>query len=253
MISISVASLDDVVGVASLAASSRNMPVWVASAQSMVMNSPPSARATLWAFMCSSTPVGAAAHTMITEGFARALGAKISRVLEVGQAVNNYKRVRVNFPLDKAIMHTVQQKVRGHGEMEFMVKYENMPYFCFGYGYIGHDQRECPDESRTGGGVHFSKALRCSPQKESGKRMTIPADDSGVRRGLNFSGDQRRRALSAASSSAGPRKKEDQAYSKRRTRDEVRGTSDAPVGDHTGIAAEISEELVAGVEKMGMN
>jgi hypothetical protein len=89
--------------------------------------------------------------TMITEGFARALGGKIGRVLEVGHAVNNYKRVRVDFALEKIIMRMVQQKVQGHDEMEFLVRYENIPNFCFGCGRIGHDQRECPDEGLVGG------------------------------------------------------------------------------------------------------
>ena len=44
----------------------------------------------------------------MTEGFTRALGAKIGTVLEVGQAVNNYKKERVDFPLEKAILQTVQ-------------------------------------------------------------------------------------------------------------------------------------------------
>jgi hypothetical protein len=44
---------------------------------------------------------------------------------------NNYKRVRVEFPLAKPIPRSVQQKVKGHGILEFMVKYENIPHFYF--------------------------------------------------------------------------------------------------------------------------
>jgi hypothetical protein len=102
------------------------------------------------------------------------------------------------------------------------------------------------------GGV-LGKALRCSPQKESGKRMTIPSDDLGARRGLNFSGDQRRRAMSAASSSAGQRNRDDQVHKRRRYREEEREAGDATFGAHMGIPIEISEELVAGVKKMGMD
>ena len=76
---------------------------------------------------------------MMTEGFTRALGAKIGTVLEVGQAVNNYKKERVDFPLEKAILQTVQQKVRGHGVLEFLVRYQNIPNFCFGCGRIVRD------------------------------------------------------------------------------------------------------------------
>jgi hypothetical protein len=128
--------------------------------------------------------------SMMTEGFTRALGAKIGRVLDVGQAVNNYKRVRVDFPLEKIIPRSVHQKVRGHGELAFLVRYENIPDFWFGCGRIGHDQYECPDEELGNGGVHLCKTLRCSPQKkEVGKRMTIPAVDLGARHGfLNVCG-----------------------------------------------------------------
>ena len=55
--------------------------------------------------------------------------------------------------------------------------------------HIDHDEDECPDEGPVGGGgIRFGKALRCLPQKkDAGRRMTIPADDQGARRGLNFS------------------------------------------------------------------
>ena len=53
------------------------------------------------------------------------------------------KRVKVDFPLAKSLMHFVEQKVKGQGTLEFLVKYENVPHFYFGCGRIGHSQREC--------------------------------------------------------------------------------------------------------------
>jgi len=122
-------------------------------------------------------------ETMITEGFARALGAKLGKVLEVGQAIQNYKRVKVDFPLEKAIQYTVEQKVRGHGAMSFAVKYENIPDFCFGCGRIGHEQEECPEEECGGDGIHFGKALRCSPQKKNGVVTDSFRPSRGLRQG----------------------------------------------------------------------
>ena len=138
---------------------------------------------------------------MMTEGFARVLSVKIGRVLQVGNAVQDYKRVKVDFPLAKPLMHYVEHKVKCQGLMQFLVKYENVPHFCFGCGRIGHSQRECPDEEMTEGGVRYGKELCCSPQKKNAERsMTIPAEAQGAKRALNFSGDQRKRMVAVANS-----------------------------------------------------
>ena len=129
------------------------------------------------------------------------LGVKIGRVLQVGNAVQDYKRVKVDFPLAKPLMHYVEHKVKCQGLMQFLVKYENVPHFCFGCGRIGHSQRECPDEEMTEGGVRYGKELCCSPQKKNAERsMTIPAEAQGAKRALNFSGDQRKRMVAVANS-----------------------------------------------------
>ncbi|CAO2045268.1 unnamed protein product [Urochloa humidicola] len=99
-----------------------------------------------------------------TTGFARVLGAKIGKVLEVGELRKNYKRVRMDFPLEKPLMKTVEQVVKDEGLMVFRLRYENVPFFCFGCGRIGHAKEECPDEDDTGDS-NFAKGLRCSPQK----------------------------------------------------------------------------------------
>jgi hypothetical protein len=68
--------------------------------------------------------------TMMTDGFARVLGGKIGKVVEIGDVHNNYKRVRIDFPLEKALVPSVQQRVKGHGTMDFIVRYENVPFFA---------------------------------------------------------------------------------------------------------------------------
>jgi hypothetical protein len=127
---------------------------------------------------------------MITDGFACALGAKIGKVIEVGAVNSDYKRVKVDFPLDKPVMRVVKQKVKGHGVSEFLVRYENIPHFCFFCGCIGHAQRECPEEGTEIGDVRFGQNLRCSPQKKvlvrcAPKPTTVPT----AKRRLKFSGD----------------------------------------------------------------
>jgi len=79
--------------------------------------------------------------------------------------------------------------------------------------------------------------------------MTIPADEPGVRRGLNFSGDQWRRAMSVPGSSVGPRRNDDQAHNKRRFREEG---NDASPFVSKSIPEEVFAELLAGAQKMGM-
>jgi len=83
--------------------------------------------------------------------------------------------------------------------------------------------------------------------------MTIPADDQGARRGLNFSGDQRHRAMSAASSSAGQKQRSNQYKNKRRLGEDGQVAGGTIPGGHKGIPVAISEELVAGVKRMGMD
>lgn len=139
---------------------------------------------------------------LMTDRFMRALGAKIGKVLEVGEARLDYKRVKVDFQLANAIKEKVSIMVKEFGRMEFVVKYENIPHFCFVCGRIGHAARKCPEEGDGEGGVRFGASLRCSPQKrDAGKRLTIPAVDPRVRIGLNFSGAQKSKVMASATSS----------------------------------------------------
>lgn len=140
---------------------------------------------------------------MMRDDFVRSLGNKVGRVLEIGEARMDYKRVRIDFPLAKPVMAMVQRRVQGRGTMEFKVRYENIPHFCFLCGRISHPERECPEEEEEmDGGVKFGTALRCSPQKwDIGRRITIPAADLKAKTGLNFSGEQKARVMSATNSS----------------------------------------------------
>jgi hypothetical protein len=171
---------------------------------------------------------------MLTPAFVSALGAKVGRVLEVGQAVKDFQRVRVDFALADALVPTVKIRVRSRGLMEFAVKYESVPYFCFTCGCIGHAERECPDEDLAEEGARFGKGPRASPAK----RM------------LNFSGPQKERAASFSGSST-------------RHNDRGGGLSQKEKGGgDAGAATSKAEEpvaqmdpegLVQGVKRMGMN
>ncbi|CAN6221424.1 unnamed protein product [Urochloa humidicola] len=180
---------------------------------------------------------------MKQEAFMRALGNKIGRVLEVGVAAYDYKRVKVDFPLEKPLMPMVDMKVRGHGVMEFEAKYENVPHFCFGCGRIGHAQRECPDDHLAMGGVRFGEDLRCSPHKKNaGRQQVMSGSEPRARRGLNFSGEQRERAMSSHSWSRVPRQHATATSYYKQAEEEMHGAAKVPY--------EVTEELSQGVRNM---
>lgn len=79
---------------------------------------------------------------MITTSFVTDLGGKVGRVMEVGEVVKDFQRVRVDFALSDPLKTCVRIKVRAHVIMQFLVKYENVPFFCFSCGHIGHAERE---------------------------------------------------------------------------------------------------------------
>lgn len=75
----------------------------------------------------------------------------------------DHKWVKVDFPWAKAILTTVCMKVKGFGNMEFAIRYENIQHFCFICGRIGHAERECSKEDDGDRSVKFGKSLCCSP------------------------------------------------------------------------------------------
>jgi hypothetical protein len=140
---------------------------------------------------------------MMTKAFVAALGEKVGRVMEVGDAVRDFKRVRIDFDLSKALMPHVSIKVRGKGVLEFVVKYESVPHFCFLCGHIGHADRECPEEELYEEGARFGTELRTSPFKRGASRLlSFHATSAPAKRGLNFSGEQKDRVASHTSSSS---------------------------------------------------
>ncbi|CAL5021215.1 unnamed protein product [Urochloa decumbens] len=108
-------------------------------------------------------PVG-----MMITSFVSALAAKVGKVLEIGEAAFDFRRVRVEFALANPLMDNVQIRV--------------------------HDLYE--------EGVRFGTDLRTSPfKREIGRQMAFIAAAPAAKRGLNFSGAQREKVASFSASS----------------------------------------------------
>jgi hypothetical protein len=194
---------------------------------------------------------------MLTQGFVNALGSKVGRVLEVGEAVKDFQRVRVDFDLASPLMASVGIRVKGRGWMEFMVTYESVPFFCLCCGRIGHQDRECPGEEIHGGEARYSIALRASPFKvQAGRRLTfqVTTPVSSSRRGLNFSGQQLDKVVSGSGSSSLSAGRRERAST--RAGNQVHGVKKADVagGSNAPVAASaVAEALTAGVQKMAVD
>ncbi|CAO2141996.1 unnamed protein product [Urochloa humidicola] len=81
--------------------------------------------------------------------FSAVLAKKVSpRVLDGGGPVRNknFLRAWVALPLDEPLKPEVEATIKDTGLMKFEVGYENVPFFCFICGRMGHSKRECPKE-----------------------------------------------------------------------------------------------------------
>ncbi|CAN6171137.1 unnamed protein product [Urochloa humidicola] len=141
-------------------------------------------------------------------------------------------------------------EVKDRGLMEFVVKYENVPHFCFVCGRIGHAGRECPDEDLQEDGLRFGTGLRTSPfKREMGRRLAVHTATPSVRRGLNFSGQQRERAASFSASSA-------QDGARKRTtkeRSASTGKEKENLYEDDDVADKRTEEIAKGVQEMAVD
>ncbi|CAO2035310.1 unnamed protein product [Urochloa humidicola] len=199
--------------------------------------------------------------TLRTPQFSAVLARKVSpRVLDSGGPVRNrnFLRARVALLLEEPLKPVVEVNIKGQGVMGFEVGYENVPFFCFLCGRMGHSKRECPedeDDSEEEEALEMPDGqkkkklgdwMRKSPLKRSAEKpLALPAP-SRANRVLNFSGEQLLKVQAAASGTGGKRKlKGDEGKSGGQPDDaQERSLLKLPWG--------VSKELSDGVKRMSM-
>jgi hypothetical protein len=111
---------------------------------------------------------------MMKEGVAKQLSVDLAEYIKMDSRFPGYMCVRALFPLKKALVPQLKVKIKGRGCMVIKVKYENVPYFCFTCGCLGHAVANCEEEVHDHE-VKFSEDLRASPPKRSREIMFIPS------------------------------------------------------------------------------
>ncbi|KAK3165511.1 hypothetical protein QOZ80_1AG0034070 [Eleusine coracana subsp. coracana] len=76
---------------------------------------------------------------MMNDDYAKSLGGKLGIVLELGGAIQNFLCVRVDYPLCKPLRASFKVRIKGH-ITTILIKYENVPNFCFVCGTLGMRQ-----------------------------------------------------------------------------------------------------------------
>jgi hypothetical protein len=136
---------------------------------------------------------------MMKEQVARKLGELLGCVLRVDTSFPTYLRARVVFPLVKQLAPKIKMKIKGRGDMPVIVRYENVPHFCFGCGRIVNADRDCHDVVVDEDCLSFGVELRASPPKRA-KQVLMHGVPPSAARVLNFVGDQRTRVLAGSKS-----------------------------------------------------
>jgi hypothetical protein len=71
----------------------------------------------------------------------------------------------VEWPLEKPLQPKLVVKIKGCGQMRIVLRYENVPYFCFSCGRIGNAAMNCDEEACVEQRVRYGEELRASLMK----------------------------------------------------------------------------------------
>jgi hypothetical protein len=102
---------------------------------------------------------------MMKEDFTRKLASQLGRYVTMDTRYPSYMRVRVEYPLSKALQPSLPVKIKGRGTMVITLRYENVPHFYFTCGCIGHAAMNCEEGEPMDQDIRFGEELRASPPR----------------------------------------------------------------------------------------
>jgi hypothetical protein len=91
------------------------------------------------------------------------LGEQVGTFIWMDTRYPGYLRVRVAYPITKPLEPKLRVRIKGRGLMEVILRYENVPHFCFSCGHIGHVVANCDSGERDDHEIRFGEELRASP------------------------------------------------------------------------------------------
>jgi hypothetical protein len=97
------------------------------------------------------------------ESVATKMGGQLDRYIKMDTGYPGYVRVRVEYPIVKALIPSLTVKINGRGTTSILLRHENVPHFCFTCGCIGHAPLNCEEGEPEDDGIKFSEELRASP------------------------------------------------------------------------------------------
>jgi hypothetical protein len=118
-------------------------------------------------------------------------------------SILNYIRVRIMFPLANALVPSTKIRIQGRTDIVVLICYENVPFFCFICGRIGHSDKECSEGEVGEGEFSFGIGLCASPPKRLCE-VKVHARRT-TSRFLNFEGAQLAKLQDEASRSGNAR------------------------------------------------
>jgi hypothetical protein len=102
---------------------------------------------------------------MMKEIVARMLGEHVGIFIQMDTWYLGYLCVQVAYPITKPLEPKLRVRIKGRRLMEIMLRYENVPHFCFSYGRIGHAVANCDSGERDDHEIRFGEELRASPPR----------------------------------------------------------------------------------------